>query len=64
MRTLEGRPTPTGRHADVTIVIAAVLGGLFLGAASSLLQVLIVRVFASSDQPTSLAQLRSMPWRK
>ena len=39
---LEGRPTPTGRHADMTIVIAAVLGGLFLGVASSLLQVLMV----------------------
>jgi len=39
---LEGRPTPTGHHADMVIVIAAVLGGLFLGIASSLLQVLRV----------------------
>ena len=53
---LESPPTPTGHHADVTIVIAAVLGGMFLGAASSLLQVL---VFASLRPRINPLVLRS-----
>ena len=42
---LEGRPTPTGHYADMVIVIAAVLGGLFLGIRSA---------FDPSSGPTQL----------